>query len=339
MPKIAVLSEPKHIEIQNRGSLKPGSQEVIVSVETAGICGTDLAIFSGDYKVKLPLVLGHEFVGKVTATGKGVASEWMDRRVTAEINNTCIAYKAESLCRPCYIGLSNHCQKRTVTGIIGHHGAFAEEIAIPAGALHKIPDTLDPQVAVLTEPLAAALQTFELISDKRPGTVAVLGPGKLGILIVFVAVLRGHHVIAVTRSGLKRKRALNFGAKEVFSPEEAESGIKNLTEGMGVDIVVDTTGHPDGINQALKIIRPRGTIAIKTTCGLNKKGIDMTKMVVDEIRIQGSRCGPFAPAIELLQIYPDQFRKLITTVRSLDEAQSAIESAYDQPKIIFQMQG
>ncbi|GJL80052.1 MAG: alcohol dehydrogenase [Nitrospinaceae bacterium] len=337
MPKIAQLTAPRTIAIKERKPLTANDHEVVIGVETAGVCGTDLALFSGDYPVPLPLVCGHEFVGIVKSIGDGGDKRWLGRRVTAEINNTCVTYNRSSLCRACEMGMPGHCQKRTVTGIIAHDGAFAEEVAVAAGTLHEIPENLDPVLAALTEPLAAALQTFEMTPVTGKETVVVCGPGRLGILIIFVAALKGCRVIAVSRSQAKRQRALQFGASQACSPEEAESVIKALTDGLGADIAVDATGHPDGITQALSLVRPRGIVSVKTTCGLPARGLDMTKLVVDEIRLQGSRCGPFGPALKILSKHQDQLKTLITSIRPLEQAQKALETAASENKVMLKM--
>lgn len=343
MPKAAVLTANRRIEIQDRPSLKALPKTAVVAVEHAGICSTDLALFSGDYPVPLPLVCGHEFTGTVTSFGEGVDEDWLGKKVTAEINNICRTLSPNSLCQACDKGLSNHCLKRTVTGIIDKDGAFAEEVMVPSANLHVIPDHLDPLVATLAEPMAAALQTFIMTpirgneSGEEPDTVVVIGPGRLGILIVFAACLKRLRVFAVSRSEEKRNRALKFGAVEAWSPEEAEVLINSRTNGLGADIVVDATGHPEGIATAMSLVRPGGTISAKTTCGLPAQGLDMTKLVVNEINLQGSRCGPFQPAIEILTRHQQRLKSLITSILPLSHAQEAIESAYKEDKVILQM--
>jgi threonine dehydrogenase-like Zn-dependent dehydrogenase len=337
MPKIAQLTATRTIVINDRPALVAGANEVIIGVETAGICGTDLALFSGDYPVSLPLVCGHEFVGQIKSVGVGVDKQWLGRRVTAEINNTCKAFNRSPLCTACQRGMPSHCQNRTVTGIINHAGAFAEEVAVAQGTLHQIPEGMASATATLTEPLAAALQTFEMSPVTSNETVVVIGPGRLGILIVFVGALKGCRVVAISRSETKRKRSLDFGASHAFSPVEAKSAIKEMTGGLGADIVVDATGHPDGITQALSLVRPRGVVSVKTTCGLPAEGLDMTKLVVDEICLQGSRCGPFGPALEILEKHQDQLKTLITSTRPLTETQQALESAYLENKVLIRM--
>ncbi|MEE2987778.1 MAG: alcohol dehydrogenase catalytic domain-containing protein [Nitrospinota bacterium] len=338
--KSAVLTAPGKIEIQDKEQLTPEAHEVVISVETTGICGTDLALFSGDYLVKLPAVCGHEFVGTVKSVGKGVDKCWVGRRVTAEINNTCIAYKRAQPCLACSRGMPGHCLERTVTGIINHSGAFSEEVKVAAGTLHKIPEALDPFTAVLTEPLAAALQTYEMTPVQGDETVVVLGSGRLGILIVFVSMIKGLKVIAISRSENKRQRALEFGAKEIVDPDHGEELVKEKTGGLGADIVIDATGSQNGLQQAQQLVRPRGVISVKTTCGKAMPvggEFDTTKFVVDEVRLQGSRCGPFAPALDLLTRHQDKLKKLITSTRPLDETQQALESAWTEDKVILKI--
>ena len=337
MPISAVLTAPGQITLEDRPKQEPAKGEVVIAVEHAGVCGTDLALFKGDYPVPLPLVCGHEYVGRVVQTGPGVSSEWENQRVVAEINNTCIARGRADLCRACRMGLPGHCQKRNVTGIIEKDGAFAEEVTVPAGVLLKVPDTLDPLLAVLTEPLAAALQTFEMTPVQGNETVAVLGPGRLGILIVFAARLKGLKVFAGSRSEAKRQRALRFGATEALPPDALLHRVREDTEDLGADIVIDATGTPDGITQAINMVRPRGVVSVKTTCGLPAGGLDMTKLVVDEILLQGSRCGPFAPALDILHAHQETLRPLITSQRPLSETQQALESAANEDKVVLDM--
>ncbi len=337
MPLSAVLTAPGTFTLEERPALTPVAGEVVIRVEHAGVCGTDLALFKGDYPVPLPLVCGHEFVGRVLRTGAGVSPDLRGHRVVAEINNTCLAWKRPDLCRACRMGMPSHCQRRNVTGIIGKDGAFAEEVTVPAGALLKVPEAIAPLVATLTEPLAAALQTFAMTPVRGDETVVVLGPGRLGILIVFVAALKGLRVLVGSRSEAKRERAKRLGAAVACSPEDLVDTVREETEGLGADIVVDATGTPEGINQALQLVRPRGVVSVKTTCGLPAQGLDMTRVVVDELRLQGSRCGPFEPALEILARHQGTLRPLITSTRPLSDAQAAMESAFQEDKVVLTM--
>jgi len=339
MPIAAVLTGNRKFEFQERASLTASERTAVVQVEHAGICGTDLSLFSGDYPVTLPHVCGHEFTGTVTSVNDAADEIWLGKKITAEINNTCQTLAPQNLCKACSTGMSSHCLKRTVTGIINQDGAFAEEIIVPTANLHAIPKDLDPLVATLVEPMAAALQTFAMtpVEDFADKTVVVLGPGRLGILIVFAAHLKGLNVIAVSRSEYKRQRAMKYGAIGALITEEAEDVVKEKTGGLGADIVVDSTGNPDGFSAAMSLVRPRGIISAKTTCGLPATGFDMTRLVVDEIQIQGSRCGSFPPAIEILCQHQKKLRDLITSVRPLAQAQTAIESAFQEDKVILEV--
>ena len=335
MPRTAQLIAPGKLEIKQKPYLFARPGEAIIEVYYSGVCGTDLALFHGEYPAFLPHVCGHEITGRVKSVGEGVDKNWIGKKVTAEINNTCISYGKNQLCSSCKKNLPSHCQTRTVTGIINHEGAFADEVRVAAGTLHEIPSNIDPLIATLTEPLAAALQTFELSPIEKNETVVVLGAGRLGVLIVFVAFLKGTQTVAVSRSDTKRKRAFDFGAQHVFTPDDAIDEIKNLTDGLGANKVIDTTGNPDGIKQAFKLVRPRGTIDCKTTCGLPSTGLNMTKLVVDEIRLQGSRCGPFKPAMKIIQKHQKKLKSLITSIRPLEETQAALESASKENKVIL----
>ena len=174
-----------------------------------------------------------------------------------------------------------------------------------------------------------------MLPVEKNETVVVLGAGRLGVLIVFAAFLKGIHTVAISRSDAKRNRALNFGAQHVFSPDDAIDEIKNLTDGLGANRVIDATGNPNGIKQAFKLVRPRGTIDCKTTCGLPSTGLDMTNLVVDELRLQGSRCGPFEPAIKIIQKYQEKLKSLITSTRPLEETQAALESVSKENKVVL----
>jgi len=338
VPLAAVLTAPRHLDIQDREPLEPGLHEVVLKTEYAGICGTDLALYSGDYAIPLPRICGHEYVGVVQKVGTSADSHWLGKRVTGEINNTCLAYHSTSPCAACKKNMPSHCLCRTVTGIINKDGAFSEEILVPAATLHEIPSNVDPLTAVLTEPLAAAMQTFVMTPVKEKETLVVLGPGRLGLLIVFVASLKGLNVVAVSRSAAKQKRALAWGAQLACPPEEARKITMDCTGGLGADMVVDATGQPHGLEQAMELLRPRGTLSVKTTCGLPEKGLDITGLVVNEIRIQGSRCGPFPPALELLTKHQNRLRNLITRVMPLKEANQALIDAGKEGKIVLQTQ-
>ena len=339
--RAVALSSLRTFEVVTRRfpSLQPS--EAIVRVEFAGVCGTDIALFSGDYAVPLPLVLGHELVGEVVEVGSEDSRTWIGKRVTAEINNTCRAYNREVFCVACRRGLSNHCIERTVVGIINYDGAYAQFVRVPILNLHSLPDTISWEAGVFVEPLAAAIQTFELTPISRSNQVVVLGVGRLGLLICAVASLYKAHVCAISRSSEKLARASKWGAAGVINANHHKwiEAAREWTGSIGADVVVDATGDPEGLRLAAEIVRPRGTIALKTTCGLPARGIDVTKLVVDEVRIQTSRCGPFAKAIGLLTRENLPVKSLVSEVFPLEDATLALEAARSSTKILLQPNG
>lgn len=317
-------------------SLQPS--EAIVRVEFAGVCGTDIALFTGGYSVSLPLVPGHELVGEVVEVGSEDSHPWVGKRVTAEINNTCRAYNREVFCAACRRGLSNHCVERTVVGIINYDGAYAEYVRVPILNLHPLPDSISWQEGVFIEPLAAAIQTFELTPISPSNQVVVLGVGRLGLLICAVASLKKARVCAVSRSPDKLERASAWGAVGAINANHPKwiEAVREWAGGIGADVVVDATGSPEGLRLATEIVRPHGTIALKTTCGLPATGIDTTKLVVDEVQIQTSRCGPFAKAIGLLTRESLPVKSLVSEIFPLEGATLALEAARSSTKVLIQ---
>lgn len=301
----------------------------------AGICGTDLALGSGDYPVPLPLVLGHEWVGTVEAVGPGVIPEMLGARVVGDINQTCRSRDREPACAACDANLEHHCLDRTVMGIIRADGAWATDAIVPALNLHAIPFGVSDAHAVLAEPLAAAIQTFELAPVFPGDQVVVLGAGRLGSLIIQVARLKGARVIAVSRSAEKRKRAQKLGAKHALAPDEdLARAVREITGPMGADMVIDATGDPTGFATALTLVRPRGTVALKTTCG-RPATIDVTRAVVDEIQISTSRCGPLSKAIAMIREGHLKLNQLITATLPLDRVHEGLELTAQGGKVIL----
>lgn len=314
--------------MEGRPRPKPDRGEVLVKVSAAGICRTDLAIFEGDYAVPLPLVLGHELCGCVVETGPGVEEGYLGRRVVCEINWTCLSRRIPDPCPLCARGEPHHCLRRTVMGIQGWDGAFSQLLRAPAVNLHLLPEGISLHEGVFIEPLAAAIQTFAL-SELNPGDrVAVLGVGRLGVLLCKVASLQGARVIAISRSGGKLARARAFGAWQTLNAasEDLVARMAELTEGQGADMVIEATGSPEGLNLAVDLVRPRGIIALKSTPG-TPAAANLTQMVVKELRIQGSRCGPFDQAISLLKAGQIDVRPLISRAYPLEELEAALREA------------
>lgn len=317
---------------------KPKPHHVLLRVICAGICGTDLAIFHGQYSIPLPCVLGHEFVGVVEDIGEGVHQRWVGKRVAVEIN-VCQDYACGEgeHCPTCGATEPNHCEKRSVLGIIHAQGAFAQYIHVPVSNLHVIPTTMDNATAVLVEPMAAALQTFEMCRLQHGQRVVVLGAGRLGALIIAAAHAAGAEVIAVARSESRLNHAHAFGAEHTI---QAGAGvnlaeqIRSLCKGQLADVVVEATGHTEGLNQAIQLVRPRGTLCLKTTVG-QPSLIDLTRIVVEEIQLSASRCGPFATAIHFLEKYELPLQDWIRASYPLEFLEEAMAEARLPGKVLI----
>lgn len=335
-----VLTEPRKLISEKRYIQKPSANFVRIKVIWAGICSTDISIYEGDYKVPLPIVLGHEFSGIVEDAGPGVSTEWIGKPVVGEINNTCLATGNPEPCIMCIKGMPHHCINRTTVGIMNHDGAFAEHIMIPHGSLHIIPDGIGFRHATFTEPLAAAFQTFSDFTLSGGDLVVIIGGGKLGLLITAVASYKGARVIAVDPHEKLRELALKFGAFETFHPGESlNEKINRLNNGIGPDIVVEASGKPGGLNTAINLVRPRGIIVQKSTPGLPASNIDITKITVNEIRIQGSRCGQFKEALALLDRHIIPLDDIIRAEYPLSSLPEAMEDAKHGGKLLIKVSG
>ena len=336
--RAAVLEAPGKLVVREVEARDPGDGELVVQVAYAGICGTDLAIVDGTYRTQLPLVLCHEFCGRDVACGGSVPGRWDGAFVTAEISRTCLSTKSASPCAACRRNHASHCLRRTVLGIRGADGAFAERLVVPASQAHLLPPDLSPWAGVLVEPLAAALQTFERRPVRPEETVCVLGTGRLGLLVCLAARSYGARVIGVSRSERSRALSLRFGAS--LALDSAEAGTRGHlleeTEGLGADVVVECTGSPEGLGAAVHLVRALGTIALKTTCGLPAVGLDATLIAANEITVQGSRCGPFAKAIERLGTGLVPVEDYVSGVFSLEDVADAVEAARRSTKVLIE---
>lgn len=328
------LVAPGRLEAQDHPLREVGPGEVRLGVRLAGICGTDLALWDGSYRVPLPLVPGHEMVATVDAVGPGVTNWPRGTRVVPEINATCLAW-GRAPCPACAAGLDRHCLDRTVTGIDRHDGAFAEHCYVPAGCLHRVPDGMSDVRAVLVEPTAAAFQTFTMAGDPGGCTVVVLGPGRLGVLVVAVAASLGARVAAVGRGAASRERAATFGAEVVLAADDPDlpGRVRRWAGGMGADLVVECTGQSDAVARALDLVRPRGTVAVKSTPGLPGE-VQLTRLVVQEVRLQGSRCGDFDVALDWLSRTPMPVESLLAATLPLPHLAEALEAARTRSKVL-----
>ena len=259
---------------------EPGDGEVLVRVLMAGICGTDLQVLKGYHD--FTGIMGHEFVGKV---GGPEASPWLGKRVVGEINIGC------GNCDLCRRGLGRHCRQRRVLGLKDHDGAFASYLTLPAANLHVVPPGVPDEMAVFTEPLAAALRVQETASVAPEARVLVVGDGCLGLLSAWVLALTGAEVHLAGHHSEHLKLAQPRGIVTYLAD--------NLPKG-DYDIVVEASGNPTGLELALVRVRPQGAVVLKSTY-VDRFPLDPASLVVPEVRLLGSRCGPFPDALRLLQ--------------------------------------
>lgn len=279
--------------------------EATVEVRLAGVCATDLELVKG--YMGFSGVLGHEWVGEVTS---GPAS-WLGARVVGDINAACGA------CDTCRAGRPTHCPQRTVLGIAGRDGAFAERLSLPVGNLHRVPDGVRDEAAVFVEPLAAACQILEQVHVRPSHRVVVLGLGRLGQLCARVLALTGAQVLGVSRSP---------GPLALLPASVPGVLAAAASPDRGADIVVDCTGSSAGMAAAMQWLRPRGTLVLKTTTH-DIGETTPTAWVIDEVTVVGSRCGPFAPALRLLASGLVDPTPLIHAERPLAEGVDALRQA------------
>lgn len=285
----------------------PADGDTLVRVRQAGICATDLEI-AGGY-MNFAGVLGHEFVGVVEHSPD---KNLIGQRVAGEINVVC------GRCDLCLSGLATHCRNRTVLGILHHDGAFADYLRLPAANLHTLPDAIDNDAAVFIEPLAAAFQVQKQIALDGRKWVTVLGDGRLGLLVAQVLRNAGCPVRVIGKHpeklALCEKWQIRSRPLADISPRHDQ------------DVVVDCTGSAEGLELALQMVRPRGTVVLKTTVA-KPKAINLAPVVIDEINIIGSRCGPFRQAIGALAQKQIDVASLIHRRMKIEQGVQAIELA------------
>jgi threonine dehydrogenase-like Zn-dependent dehydrogenase len=286
---------------------EPPPGMALIRLRQAGICSTDLELTRGYYP--FTGVPGHEFVGEVIAApGR---DDLVGQRVVGEINLTC------GECAPCRAGREHHCANRTVLGILGHDGVFAEAFTLPIQNLHPVPEGVGDDQAVFTEPLAAALEIQEQVHIQPGMRVLVVGAGRLGLLIAQTLKLTGCDLRTVVRREKPAERLAELGVNSVFVEEVGENC---------ADLVVEATGSPDGFALSRRALRPAGTLVLKSTFA-GDVSLDLSALVVDEITLVGSRCGPFAPALRLLQRGLVRTEGMIDASYPLSEGLPAFEKA------------
>jgi threonine dehydrogenase-like Zn-dependent dehydrogenase len=302
----------------------------LVRVRLAGICNTDVEILRGYHQFHG--VPGHEFVGEVAevaGVSAGVRKRWLGKRATGEINVSCSAYNYKPVCDFCRRGLKTHCAKRTVLGIVAHDGAFAEYLALPLENLHPVPAGVPDEKAVFIEPLAAACQILDQIPIRKFRNAAVLGDGKLSQLIARVLDAAGCKVTLYGKHEAKLKLARRAGIATKKVHGDA-SDLKTVKE--NYRLVVESTGSPSGLTMAQHMTEPRGTLLLKSTFH-GTAPVETWPIVVKEITVVGSRCGPFAKAITLLRSGKVDPTPLISRTFALRDAQKSILYA-QQPNVM-----
>lgn len=288
-----------------------GDDDCLVRIALAGICSTDLAMLDGLYP--FTGIMGHEFTGVVE---KG-PNRLTGRRVAGEINIAC------GRCPNCRAGRPKHCDRRAVLGLRDHAGVFAEYVALPASNLHAVPEAVPDQAAVFTEPLAAALDILEQTPITPEDNVLLVGAGRLGQLIARVLATTGCRLSVVVRNPEKAARLEPTAARAISAGE---------IEPRAFDLAVECTGNEAGLSMALHALRPGGRLLLKSTYG-GRVELDMSRLVIDEIRIIGSRCGPFDKALALMAARDLQLEALVDAVYPLARGLEALEKSR-QPGVL-----
>lgn len=306
---ISVHIENGAVQLRRAAVPKPKPGAVLIRLRVGGICNTDIELLRGYYGFRgRP---GHEFVGEVAGPA---GSAWLGKRVVGEINLPCGA------CEWCARGLGRHCPARTVLGIVRHPGAFAQFLTLPEANLHEVPRNVPDEQAVFTEPIAAACEILDQTSIGKGSEVAVLGDGKLGLLVAQVLACRGAHVHLFGHHKEKLRIAARAGC---------ETGSNGKLPVNRFDFTVEATGSAAGLTAAISMTRPRGTVVMKTTVHAAVP-LDTAPAVVNEITLVGSRCGRFEPALRLLKSGRLLLDEMITAEYALEQAPDAFAKAQEK---------
>ena len=298
------------LELREVPRPRPAPEEALIQVVLAGLCGTDREILKGYSKFRG--ILGHEFVGRVVECAN---KNWLGKRVVGEINVAC------GDCEYCLWGLGRHCPRRTVMGIVNRDGVFAEYVALPIVNLHEVPPEIPDEEAVFAEPVAAAAEILEQMPFSHTRRTAVLGDGRLGLLVAQVLRDAGGQVTVIGKHASKLDVARSLRLKV------ARAGDEQLPAA-SFTVVVEATGSPSGLAEALRLVEPRGTVVMKSTFR-DTVTLDTAKVVVDEITLLGSRCGNFSKALDLLRDGTVSVRPLISKTLPLEAGLEAFEYLKD----------
>jgi len=299
---------------------EPG--EALIRPLKVGICSTDLEICRG--YMNFTGVLGHEFVGIVESVNGENGADLVGKRVVGAINAVC------GSCDMCRRGLITHCRKRTVLGIDGRDGCFAERFTLPTANLVVVPDHVDDDQAVFAEPLAAALHAANQIQVEGKPYITILGDGRLGLLCAQVFAPLNASVRLIGKHTDKMDLCEKWGIRH--------RSIDDIGRRADQDVVVDCTGSASGFDLAMQLVRPRGTIILKTTVAPTERVVDLSPIVVNEIEVVGSRCGNMTQAVNLLARQTIDVVSLITRRFKLTDGVDAFRAAAQSDSIKILME-
>jgi alcohol dehydrogenase len=321
---LAAVTRRNHLVLVQKPEprLRPGW--ALVRVRLAGICNTDIEILRGYHSFHG--TLGHEFVGDVVRVVGARGGNWIGRRVVGEINLACAGLGLRGRCGYCLRGIPTHCARRRVLGIVAQDGAFAEYLALPLVNLHRVSAGIPDEAAVFTEPLAAACEILEQVNVRAHREAAVLGDGKLAQLIARVLRAAGLRVLMIGKHASKLRLARPADIATVESTRRSANRADAFT------LVIEATGSPSGLALAQRITAPRGTLVLKSTFH-GPANVETWPLVVKELTVIGSRCGPFPRALALLRSGRVDPRPLISRVFPLKYAVEAIRYA-QQPGVM-----
>lgn len=284
--------------------------EVLIKTKLVGICNTDYEITKGYMGYKG--VLGHEFVGVVEKVGANCDKSLIGKRVVGEINCAC------NDCSFCHKNLQRHCPNRSTLGIWQKDGCFSEYFTLPKENVLVISDNIDDITATFTEPLAAAYEILEQIHIQPTDKVAILGDGKLGLCISLVFAAMNVDYVHIGKHKEKLEISEKLGVKTMLLDEIKDFDRKSF------DVVVEATGSTGGFETSASLVKPRGTLVLKSTI-VAREGLNLASIVVDEIKIQGSRCGQFKPVLRLLENKKIDVTPLVSGIYGVDDFKSAFD--------------
>lgn len=287
-----------------------GENEVLIKTIMAGICNTDYEITQGYMGYKG--VIGHEFVGRVVDVGCKVDKNLINKRVVGEINCAC------EECDMCHKNLQRHCPNRSTLGIYKKNGCFSEYFTLPWQNVIEISSNVDDITATFTEPLAAAMEILEQVHIKPDSKVAILGDGKLGLCISLVFSAMNINYIHIGKHKEKLQITKDLGNEVMMLDEISEKDKKSF------DVVIEATGSTGGFNTSASLVKPRGTLVLKSTIAA-KEGLNLAGIVVDEITIVGSRCGQFKPILKILEKQKINVKPLVSAIYNVDDFEEAFK--------------